>query len=224
MTYSSQKTEIDAVANRLFDSLSLTISSRTGSEGASLRRQLGELRAFYVDYLHDGTLLQKLLDYFTAATNAGAKLISFFAVHENLFKETPVGDISSAIVQASIVYCMSAESRIIVKMEFTSRNDVENMIRAMKAAFDTARDLASDAMNTESYMALTSLAGSLTSFLGNASRPLPNMVAFHMAKSYPALSLSNRIYYTASRYDEIIKENHIIHPAFCMNDIVGLSK
>jgi len=44
-----------------------------------------------------------------------------------------------------------------------------------------------------------------------------------LTASLPALTLSQQIYYIADRSDEIIDENKIIHPAFCLREIRGLS-
>lgn len=223
MSYNSEKEEVDATVTRLLDNLGATASSRTGRAGIELRQAIGDVRANYVAYLRDDTFADKLLNCFTVAVSAGAKLESLRNVHVGLFAETPAGDISSAIVQAAIVFCLSAESRVIVPMEFTSRDDVEKMIASVKSAFDIARELASDAIDTSSYMALTYLAGALTNHLATVSRPLPRMITFTLNAALPALTLSNFIYHNAERWEEIVAENHIIHPAFCMREIVGLS-
>lgn len=223
MSLSSERAEIEPVVNRLLDNLSLTISSQTGRDGIILRQKIGDLRANYELYLADGTFSQKLLDCFTVSREAGAKLSSLENVHQRLFEETPTGAISVAIVQIAILFCLSAESRMITKIEFESRDDVEARMQASNLAFHTARDLAADMNDSSAYQSLTFLAGALTNHLANIARPLPRMVTFKMAIGLPALSLSNRIYYTAERWEEVVKENHIIHPAFCMKEIRGLS-
>lgn len=223
MSIISENEEISAVITRLLDNLSLAASSKSGDQGVELRHQIGKVRAYYSEYLRDGTFSTNLLACFNVARQFNAKLSSFVFVREQLFLEIPVGDISKLIVQAAIGFCMGAESRTITTLEFTSRDDVEAMIATMKIAFDTARELASDALDSSSYQTLTFLAGALTNHLANISRPLPRIVTFRMAERTPALALSNRIYYTADRAEEIVAENHIIHPAFCPNEIRGLA-
>lgn len=221
MSINSEDVEISATVNRLLDNLSMAASSQI--EGSIIRRKIGDVRAFYNEYLIDGTFASKLLECFIVAREAGAKLVSFSNVRDQLFIEEPIGEISKLIIQVGIGFALGAESRIITTMEFTSRDDVVAMMDKMKLAFDTARELAADMIDSASYQNLTFLAGALTSHLADISRPLPRMVTFKMSTSLPALTYSQRVYYTADRAEEIVAENHIVHPAFCPGEIRGLS-
>ena len=223
MSLNTEKEEIAVVVNRLCDNLSTTISSKLGREGVALRHQIGDVRANYDTMLRDGQFATELLACFTTAREANVKLESLIFVRQGLFAENPDGDISIAIVQAAIVFCLAAESRMISVIEFVSRDDVEIMMRRMKLAFDTARDLAADALDSSTYQQLTALAGALTNHLANKARPLPRMVTFNIPTSLPALAVSQRIYYDSSRWEEIIQENKTIHPAFVQREIRGLS-
>lgn len=223
MTTPVERTEITDIVNRLLDNLSNTASSQVGTAGVEIRRMIGDLRSFYFDYLKDHTFAPKLLECFTVARKANAKLSSFVKVREGLFVEVPVGDVAKLIVQCATGFCLGAESRLISAIEFNSRDDVEAMMAIMKLAFDTARELAADAIDSSAYQNLTFLAGALTNHLANKSRPLPRMVNFKVATPLPALTFSNRVYYTASRWEELVNENHIIHPAFCPREIRGLA-
>lgn len=218
-----QKNEVIEVVNRLLDNLAGTVSSKVGRKGVALRQKIGDLRASFLEELRTETFAAKLLVCFQSASDAGVKLSSLANVHRKLFEERPVGDISTSIIQIATVFCLSAESRLILKIEFTSRDDVETMIKDMKIAFDTARDLAADAIDSFSYQTLTVLSGALTNHLATIARPLPRVVTFNMSTTMPALSLSNRIYHTADRWEELVLENKIVHPAFCLRQIRGLS-
>lgn len=223
MSLISEHIEIAAVINRLLDNLSATNSSQTGREGVALRNQIGDVRANYDRMLRDDTFTTELLACFTAAREANVKLASLAVVHQRLFEEKPVGPISISIIQAATVFCLAAESRMITDITFVSRDDVEVMIKKMKLAFDTARELAADALDTTCYQKLTALAGALTNHLSTVARPLPRMIAFKLPVSLPALALSQRVYYDPSRWEEIIDENKTIHPAFVRREIRGLS-
>ena len=203
--------------------LAATITSQTGRDGVELRHQIGDIRSNYNTMISDGTFSTALQACFKSAQQAKVKLASLFIVHQGLFEEVPVGEFSAAVVQTAIIFCLSTESRIIASLKFTSRGDVELMLNQMRAVFDTARLLAADAPDTSAYQQLTLLAGSLINHLADASRPLPRMVTFSLMASLPALTLSQLIYYTAERSDEIVDENKIVHPAFCMREIRGLS-
>jgi len=223
MSVKTEKDEISLVVGRLLDNMSLMVSSQTIQNSADLRRKIGDMKANYFTYLLDGTFLTKLLDCFTTARGINVKLASFVNVRVALFNESPVGEISKAIVQAGIGFCLSAESRIITAITFTSRDDVEAIMKTMKDAFDTAREIAADEINSASYQSLTFLAGALTNHLYMTAKPLPRMINFTVRATMPALTLSNLFYHTADRWEELTQENKTIHPAFCQRELRGLS-
>jgi hypothetical protein len=224
MSLNSERFEIKGIVNRLMDSLSSLISSQTAKlNSIHLRKAIGDMRANYMIYLREKTFSEKLLECFTIARESEAKLAGFINVHRSLFAEKPQGQICNAIVQAAIGYCLSAESRIITGITFKSRDDAETILKSMKASFDAARDLSADAPDSDTYKALTFLSGALTNHLMTQALELPRIVKFSLKVPLPALALSNRIYYDANRWEEIIEENRIVHPAFCPREIRGLS-
>jgi hypothetical protein len=212
------------VLDRLLNNLAATVSSRVIVEGAAVRRQIGIIRATYATLLDNKTFATALLTCFNGAHSAKVNLNSLGRIREALFIEVPQSYAASALIQLAIGYCLSAEARLITEMTFTSRDDVAVMMAKMKLAFDTARDMAADAQDSASYQALTFLAGALTNHLATAARPLPRMVTFNLQSTLPALSLSQRLYYQGDRSDELVAENHTVHPAFCQREIVGLNK
>lgn len=224
MSIKYEMDEIEAIIERLLDNLSLSISSQTGHEGMAMRHQIGRVRAAFDSMLYEGEFGTELLDCFTKAYEAKVKLPALFHVHEQLFAEDPSGEIATMIVQSAVAFCLATESRLITEMTFTSRDDVEAMIRKMKTAFDTARELAADAQDSSTYQKLTYLAGALTQHLATTARPLPRMIKFAVAVPLPALSLANRLYYDPARWNELVDENKIIHPLFCGQEIVGLAR
>lgn len=223
MALNSDKAEIEAVVTRLLDNLGFTITSKSAREGSEVRKQIGEVRAHYPQQIKDGTFPQELNDIFTAVRVANVSLANLAFVRTQLFAETPVYDIPAAIIQMAVGFCLSAESQLIAAIKFKSRIDVENIMTRMSAAFATARDMAADNDDSAYYQQLTFLAGAVISHLATVARPLPRMVTFKMPTHMPALTLSNRIYYTAERWEEIVDENKTIHPAFCQREIVGMS-
>ncbi len=224
MSINSERKEIVAVVGRLLDNLSGMISSQSGVTGYTLRREVGDMRAFTFQYLEAGTFGVHLLNCFTIAREGSTKLAAFVKVRENLFTENPTGEICNNIVQAAISFCLSAESRIISGMEFTRRDDVELMIKVMRIAFDQARELAADNIDSTAYQSLTFLAGALTSHLANTALKLPRLVEFEMPISFPILVVSQRVYQSGERWEELINENQIIHPAFSPRSLKGLNK
>src|SRR6266699_5977442 len=107
MSLNKEAVELNGIINRLLDNLSLSITSQTGRDGVELRHKIGNIRSNYNSMISDGTFPTELLSCFQAALKANVKLAGLFVVHQGLFKETPVGEISAAIVQMGILYCLS---------------------------------------------------------------------------------------------------------------------
>lgn len=221
MTLAAEETEITGIVNRLCNAMGALVST-TGSNGAALRRQIGDLRSRFMDSLAADTFSVELLACFTVAGEVSVTVSMLSSVREKLFLEKPVGTIATKIVQVAIIYCLTAESRLIAEMNFVSRDAVETVIKRMRAAFDVAKEMAADDMDSASYQTLLYLAGSLAQHLASSARPLPRMVKFKLARSYPALALGNLLYMDTNRSEEIIEENHVVHPLFCRRNLVGL--
>jgi prophage DNA circulation protein len=215
--------EVKAIVDRLLDNLAAMVSSQTGNDGAKLRMQIGRVRSNFRFYIDNGTFADELLLCFTYARETNVKLSSLAHVREHLFLETPVAELSLSLKVMAVMFCLTAESRMISATEFTSRDDVEAMMSRMKAAFDTARDMVTELDDPHPYQTVMALAGALTRFLADAARPLPRMVTFKLQAAFPSLVLSQMLYYDPARAEEIIAENHIVHPAFCLRELRGLS-
>lgn len=224
MSIFSQTQELEEVIGRWADNMLFTVSSQTGELGAELRRQIGDVRANLISMVVDETLPDKLLGCYQAANLARVKLPALVNVRNKLWQENAQGNLAKAVVQSLIVMCLSAESRIIITMTFKSRDDIEVMMGKMKVAFDTAKEMAADQMDSISYQKLTYLAGSVARYLSVTAKPLPRMVNIRLTRPMPALTASQLIYRQAGRWEELVDENKVVHPAFCRVHLRGLSK
>lgn len=223
MSLTSESKEIKGIVGRLCDALGGMVA-QSGLAGAAMRQQIGDLRAYAIPMLKDGTFSVELYNAFFIARNIPVALPGYKNLREVMLAEEPSGLIATSIVQTAILYSLSSESRLISAMTFSSREDVDVMIKYSKAAFDSARDMAADAMDTTTYQLIIALYGSLIQHLATTQRPLPRMITFNLWTSLPVLTISNQIYQDPSRWEELVKENKIIHPAFCMRSIIGLSQ
>jgi prophage DNA circulation protein len=109
-------------------------------------------------------------------------------------------------------------------MIFTSRDDTQNMMARMTGAFNLARDNAAERMDSATYENLGYLAGSIINHLNTVALILPSLVQFEFNRSWPALSMANLIYQDGSRWQELVNENKVVHPAFMPRSITGLSR
>jgi hypothetical protein len=222
MTVQSEQDELKGIIARMCDVL-FTIIPLRGEAGSSLRRKIGILRVNAFNMLLDKSFSSYLLDIFSEARSVPVDIASIVRVRQVMMAESPVGEVSTRLVQTAIVFCLAFECRIISTTEYHSQNDVEAVIRRMNDAFDAAREMAADAMDSYSYQSMTALAGSLMNHLSSVSRQLPRVVQFEFNDFFPSLALANRIYQDASRYEEIAAENETIHPLFVQRLIKGLS-
>jgi len=225
---SVQRKEILDLIGRIMDNLALVLPSAppptlSTKLLAEARRQIGDVRAKTMEYVKNNTLGIELLACFVAARVAGTSLAGFARVRNALLNEDPVNFIPSLIVPAALLYCLTTESRIVAAMTFTSRDDAETMAQRMKKAFDDVKEVLADDIDPACYQSMVTLASSLTSHLTRTALVLPRIVEFNLAVNYPALKLSYLIYCDATRTEQIVAENRIVHPAFCPRDIRALS-
>jgi len=85
---------------------------------------------------------------------------------------------------------------------------------AMNAAFSQTTEIAADDLDAATYMALTRLHGDVTTHLAARGRELPRVIAYSMQAVMPSLRLAQRAYADPKRYQEMIAENRVVHPAF----------
>ena len=221
MTVKKALNEIEAIVFRTTNLL-LGFISETGRAGAELRYVVGDLQARVNVYVRDGTFGQRILTCFKLATEAGITVQWLDKILEQLESEQPSELGVVLVVQNMVLMALAQDARILAKTEFTSRNDVDDMLVRMKDWFDIARDNAANQRDNPSYQALNYLAGAVVRYLADVARPLPRMINFDVVPS-PALALSQFLYHDGTRSEEIVAENRIIHPLFCPNQIRGLS-
>jgi len=216
--------EVKAVVNGILDGLAQTVSSLAGEAGGAARRQIGDVRAFYLTMLSAGTFATELLACYTTIRQAGASILSMGIMLEKLFANPPLNShISISILQLAIVFNLTTQSRMWTTTIFKSRDEVDQAIKSMKSFFDQAREMAADAMDSQTYQEIVSLYASLMEFLDNTSRPLPRMIRIPMPLTFPVYKVAYLVYQDTTRAQEVVDENAIVHPAFCPRDLRGLS-
>ncbi len=221
------RTDIDEVRDileRMCDTLVKTPEAGSeGLKGAELRRTIGFLLAKLDALIRDGGFGEAVLACFTAAGDVGIRLTYMDKLINDLFEEDTVSLLATILTQACTVFALSQESRLISKMTFVSRDDVDIMMARMKIMFDRAKDVAADQLDSASYLALVELAAAVTNHLVTTGLLLPNVVHFRLAQGLPALALSQFIYHVGSRSEELIGENKVVNPVFVRPEVRALS-
>jgi prophage DNA circulation protein len=223
MSLQSEATEITGIVNRFCDKVALLVAP-VGTQGAEVRRQVGDIRADALKMLADQTFASAVLTCFETLRSFPTTTVERMAwVREALVLEQPIGVIATTLVETLMVLSIGSESILMTQRVFVARDDVDAMIVFAKNAFDQVRDITAEGLDANTYQNVTLLAGKVIAHLATVARPLPRMVTFELAMSYSALSAAHLIYQDASRFEELMAENHTVHPLFMQRSIVGLS-
>lgn len=223
MNLRGETDEAREVLVRVLEILLKAPQSPKGAQGAELRRTVGLLVADFARLITTGDLGPELTACFKEATNSGARHTQFLLLVESILSEQPQSYLGVVMAKACLLYSVSQLVVIVSKMEFKSRDDVEDLLGHLKTAFDNAKDFAADYMDNSGYLIIVQLAASISRHLAETARPLPRLVDYVLPRSLPALAVSQRIYADGSRSDELVDENKVVHPAFVRPTIRALS-
>jgi prophage DNA circulation protein len=199
---------------RLLGNLAACIPA-AGLAGSQARTALGDVAATLPTLLAADTLGPPLANCFALVQQAGATQKQFEVVRITTEAEQPQ-TLGGVLMQNSAInLCLATEAQIIAGMTFVSRQDVDALKKALRQPFDDAEEIAADDMDQATFMALIELDAAVTHFLVTTARPLPRMVGYQFAAALPSLVIAYRLYQDASRADQVVAENKIVHPAFC---------
>jgi prophage DNA circulation protein len=148
------------------------------------------------------------------ARQSKATLVTMDRVRKAGLTEKPVSFPAVQTVLAIIRLTLATEARIISFMPFRSRGEVEEIANAVNLAFNQTTEVAADDLDQGTYMALIQLHGTVIKHLADTGRQLPRVIAYKWPMVMPALRMSHRAYTTAARYQELVAENEVVHPAF----------
>jgi hypothetical protein len=193
--------------------LSAAVAPSSGTIGSSLRRAVG-LMAIDPSMIQPSVFSFALGVCLDLARHNGATLVTMDRVRKAALEEKPL-KLPGIMTQDIIVrMALATEARIIAFMTFRSREEVETIAKTMNEAFTQTSTVAADNLDQGIYMALIRLHGAVVKHLADRGRQLPRVISYDYRMIMPALRMSHRAYTTASRYQELIDENDVVHPAF----------
>src|SRR4030095_250706 len=191
-------------------------SPTRGKAGANLRTQIGYLHAFAERLVQRDAAGEPLDQCYQLAVLAGITQTQLSWVRQRVTLESPT-TIGATMMKHSIIYLnLATEAQVIAAMTFTSREDVELLKQQLGEAFREVAEIAADAMDQMTFRALVNLHGAVVFHLIETGRPLPRMLRWQFAAVMSSLMVAQRLYYDASRADELRKENKVVHPAFML--------
>jgi prophage DNA circulation protein len=211
-------------------------SALQGRSGSDLRRATGDLAANAATMIEATIYSANLSNCFNLARLNGATYATFEMVRLDILAYRPKGELGIAAQEMSLQFCLIQQARINAGTTFVSRDDVDSMLQRVDAAWTPVLEYLGDYGDAASYLLAIALFAATANDLTSRSRPLPRMVTYSLSEPVPTLKLANMLYpdatkptaveSTSDRSDELVLENHIVHPAFppvsgrCLADVL----
>jgi prophage DNA circulation protein len=208
-----ESNEVLAIVRRMGPVILSAAIDPTGNIGTGLRRAVGMLVAD-PNMIHMPTFAFAFAVCLDLARLSKATLPTMDRVRKAALTETPKSLPAVLTVNAIVRLTLATEARIVAEMPFRSREEVDRIAVAMNAAFSETEETAADDLEQGTYMALINLHGGVTVHLANRGRVLPRVISYNYQMVMPALRMAQRAYSEPSRYQELIDENQVVHPAF----------
>ena len=206
--------EVLGIVQRMGPHILSAALDSTGSVGTALRRAVGMLISD-VNMINMPSFAFAFSVCLDLCRQSKATLATIDRVRKAALQEKPVSLPAVLTVNAIVRLTLATEARIIAYMVLRSRDEVERVATAMNDAFSQSSEVAADDCDQGTYMALINLHGSVTGYLADRGRVLPRVITYKYQMVMPALRMAQRAYANPSRYQELINENHVVHPAFC---------
>jgi prophage DNA circulation protein len=210
---SDEANEVLGIVQRIGPVVLSVAVNPSGTIGTALRRAVGMLIADY-NMINMPTFAFAFGVCVDLARNSQATLATMDRVRKAALAETPVSLPAIATVLAIVRITLTQEARIIAYTQFKSRDEVDAVSTAINDAFSQTEEVASDDLDSGSYMALIRLHGDVVKHLSDRARKLPRVVTYNYSMVMPALRMAQRAYGDPSRFQELIDENGVVHPAF----------
>lgn len=185
----------------------------TGTIGTALRRAVGMMIADY-NMIYMPTFAFAFGVCTDLARLSDATLVTMDRVRNAALAETPVSLPAVQTVLAIVRITLTMEARIIAYAQFKSRDEVEAVATAINDAFSQTETVAADDLDSGTYMTLLALHGDVVKHLADRARRLPRVINYSYSMVMPAMRMAQRAYGDPSRYQEVINENSVVHPAF----------
>jgi prophage DNA circulation protein len=186
----------------------------SGALGANLRTAINSFRVNAVSLLMADAAGPPLQQIFQLAQQNGIPLPQMDYVRTVTVAQSPTLPGAVLIWNALIEFAFATEALIIASTTFVSRSDVEATRATVKAAFEPMEEAVADANDNVGYLALVSVHAAISYHLTVTAEPLPEIVTYTFSAIEPSLALAYKLYTDASRADQLVAENKVVHPAF----------
>lgn len=195
----------------------------SASAGAQFRRALGVVKSDLSRQIESGEIVASLAELFELAFTAGTEIARMDRVRQAAEAQAPAYVLGRGLMAACTRLALATEARVIAQTNFQSRGEVDALLQRLNGAFDSAEQAASENREADVYRQLVGLHAAVTRDLLGRSRPLPRVVSYTLARPTSSIVLAHRLYYNASRSEELRRENRTPHPLFMPQTIRALS-
>lgn len=210
---SDEANEVLGIVQRIGPVVLSAAVSPSGTVGTALRRAVGMMIADY-NMIYMPTFAFAFGVCVDLARFSGATIVTMDRVRKAALAETPVSLPAIQTVLAIVRITLTMEARIIAYSAFKSRDEVDAVALAINDAFTQTEEIASDDLDSGTYMTLIRLHGDVVKHLADRARKLPRVVSYEYTMVMPAMRMAQRAYGDPSRFQELIDENAVVHPAF----------
>jgi prophage DNA circulation protein len=138
-----------------------------------------------------------------------------------------IGDAMTAmqLAMAALLrrYALAQLAITLTTYQPSSQQDANSVLGSAVQLIDAESDLAGDAGDDDTYMALRALRQSVVADMQLRGANLASVAAFEFNAPLPSLMLANRIYRDATREPQLVQQINPVHPAFCPTTFKALS-
>ena len=187
---------------------------RTTTEAAELRRACGAAESGGRTAMQEYAFGAMLRATFDAAVAAGAAPEFFSRVRAVAEAASPASPIAATVANLAIRLALASEGAALAATAFTSRGQVEAALARVRDGFEAAIDSAMDERQGQAFAALSALYAAVARDLTERARALPRMVSYDAGVSAPSVTLAHHLYADATRADDLVAENAVVHPLF----------
>ena len=211
--------EANGVLNNILNALLGIISGQKGSQPALAKNLIGVLQTNAKTQILAASVGTQLFNCFEQVRLLGATRVQMDSVRTLMLglSPAPVTIPGVALAFYGIYFSLVEQAQIIAATNFTSREDVDQLLYTMNNAFDPVEEFAADATDDPTiYQQLIALHSTITADLVARARPLPQMIQYSFPIRMPSLQLSQRLYSVPTHANDLVAENKVVHPAFCL--------
>lgn len=153
-------------------------------------------------------------DLVNAARLAGVDHRAFADVRQTIAAMRAGNGLGAMVLALFVRLCLAAEARALCDEEFSSRQDVDAAIAAMRVAFEDVMDYAAERGASDVFQAFSTLYSDTIRDLTERALSLPKMASYATVMIVPSLRLACRLYDDAGRSVELSSENKVVNPLF----------